>query len=112
MIIKEFPRIVKNGKEQVSKTDNLFVLDSFVKQLHSRGTENLSCFRENENGNETIGIGWSEDFNIDDLLSLVMNYLIGLDQEERLIFLTELQTAIMTENLAEKIEDDNESEEL
>ena len=98
MILKEYPPIIKNGKEVVAPGRTQQLVDDFVTQLNNR---NIDAIVFHVNKDERIdpqervyGASWSRSFTPDDLIQLNAMYLSNYNLTTRLAFLSQVQSLI------------------
>jgi len=107
MVIKEYPKITKNGEELVKGTDVHALVGEFVKQMKNRDLTVFSFFADKkeldkidpnaifENENDfPCGVSWSKDFDIDDMVQTVALYCRQLSEKKRLMLLSLIQTMV------------------
>jgi len=107
MIIKEYPKITKNGEELVEGTDVHALVGEFVKQMGRRDLSVFTFFADKteldkidpkatiENEKDfPCGASWSKDFDIDDMVQTIAMYCQRLTEKKRLMLLSLVQTMV------------------
>ena len=125
MNIEEHPEIRRNGEVVSPKTSMDEIVHSFTTQLSYRGTEAFvyhvdkdqeekqeEAYEEYMNSDETempegimdvfpCGFSWSEDFNNDSMLEMIMMYLnVTTDSTGKLAFVTQLHNLMLNDIVA------------
>lgn len=107
MVIKEYPGIKKGDKVIVNKTNINYMIENFVEQMQIRGISCMSYFIDKKsNEEENAGISWTRDFDSNDVLNLVMTYVSGLSDREKLAFSTQLHNIVISEVISDNDEEE------
>jgi hypothetical protein len=116
MVLKEYPAIKKNGKTVVDKTCPYNLIVDFCEQMTERENTMLSFYvnrklAKSDNPKDRMqscGICWSEEFTMDDMINLILNYTdMCLNDKEKIFFVTQLQNIFVSESMAEDEEDED-----
>ena len=111
MHIKEFPKITKEGKEKVERTNMHEMIGDFTRQLYERGFTSLVFFTDKigeyygdysddvvEMEEMPSGLSYTEDFNHEDMMTMIMGYMDScMNTKSKLAFATQLHNYILNE---------------
>ena len=113
MHIKEFPRVLQDGKELIEGTNTHALIGNFVEQMYDRGFTSFTFFtdkykEEMEFDPEMAledtpsGLSYTEDFHHEDMMSMVLGYMNScMDTTSKLAFATQLHNFILSEVIDE-----------
>ena len=117
MVIKEYKEIRSGKKILVSKTSDHHLLSNFVQEMSKKGNTTFSFFVNKEKAdnftpnkeNEYPGsIDWSDDFNHNDMLNMLVSYLSHFSPRDKINFVSQLNTIIMGELITTDLPPDDE----
>jgi hypothetical protein len=116
MHIKEYPQISQDGKTVLESTSTRDIVNDFCGQLSRRGKTffgfhlDKSKIKETEDYDAFAGISFSEDFDTQDMMTMIMGYLDStMTTSSKLAFVTQMQNFILTD-VVEEQEDEYDEE--
>lgn len=104
MFIKEYPKVTQEGETILESTDTQALMNDFCGQLSERGITFFGFhikkddYESEEEMQDNMGITFSETFDSQDLLQMIMGFLDSvMDTPAKLAFISQIQNYILSD---------------